>query len=159
MRNAFIRALCVIRDLDSGRALTLGRQREEGDYWSRNFEASKIMTPQNFVLGLKAHVAKSAASEVDYFRNPPSRNPPEHLKKFSQWFGRLSEEDKNMVGELVRYAKEGELFSILTYFDNLAHLTREGGKFELFHLDEKGKRIRLNKPDGELLTDIFNNEG
>lgn len=116
------------------------------------------MTSQDFVLALKRESIKSADSEVDYYRNPPSKNPPEHLKKFSQWFDRLSGEDKTMVAELIRYAKEGELFSVLTYFDNLAFLGGKRGKFELFHIGEDGSRIQLNQPDGELLTDIFNNE-
>ena len=117
------------------------------------------MTPQAFILALKTQVADSAASEVNYYRKPPSKHPPEHLKRFSQWFNQLSESDKEIVGELVRYAKEGELFSLLTYFDNLAFLPGERGKLELFHVDEDGNRTRLNEPGGELLTDIFNNEG
>lgn len=117
------------------------------------------MTPQAFILALRKQVADSTASEINYYRNPPSKNPPEHLNRFSQWFNRLSEADKEIVAELVSYAKEGELFSLLTYFDHLAFLAGQRGKFELFHVDEGGNRTRLNEPDRELLTDIFNNQG
>ena len=117
------------------------------------------MTPQDFVLALKADTALSAKSEIDYYKNPPSRNPPEHLKQFSQWFNQLPESDKERVAQLIRYSKEGGLFSLLTYLDNLAFLGGARGRFELFHIDESGHRVRLNEPDGELLTDIFNNEG
>ena len=117
------------------------------------------MTPQDFVLALKTQAAKAAASEVDYYKNLPSKNPPEHLKRFAQWFDRLAESDKETAADLIRYAKEGEVFSLLTYIDNLSFLSGERGRFELFHVDNDGNRTLLNEPEGDLLTDIFNNEG
>jgi len=117
------------------------------------------MTSQDFVLALKTAIFNSAANEVEYYKHPQSKNPPDHLKRFSTWFNGLSESDKELVEDLVIYSKEGALFSLLTYLDNLAFLTKERGKFELFYLSDKGQRVLLNESDGELLTDIFNNEG
>ena len=117
------------------------------------------MTPEEFVRALKAQVQESAASEIAYYRNPALRNPPEHLNRFSKWFRQLSESDQQMVTNLVTYAKEGGLFTVLTFLDNLAFLTDKRGTFEVFHADDQGNRVRLNQPNGELLTDIFNNEG
>lgn len=114
------------------------------------------MTPHDFVLALKAGTAAAAESELNYYQDPPSKNPPEHLKKFSQWFRQLSAADKATVSELVKHAKEGTLFSLLTYLDNLVFLGGSRGRFELFHVDDGGRRVRLNEPEGELLTDLFN---
>ena len=57
-------------------------------------QPSRLMTPHDFVLALKADTAAAAESELEYYQDPPSKNPPEHLKKFSQWFRQLPAADK-----------------------------------------------------------------
>lgn len=115
------------------------------------------MTPDEFVTAIKDSIRNGAASEIDYYANPPVANPPGHLGRFSAWFRQLAPADQDMVRELVEYASEGALFSLLTYLDNSAGLTNEKGEFELWFTNDKGDRVRLNDPDGEMLQDLFNN--
>ncbi len=115
------------------------------------------MGPAAFVEALATSVRQSAAREVDYFAAPPSGCPAAHLARFSDWFRRLSPADQDVAREVVRYAAEGSLFGLLTFLDNLASLTGEGGTVELWHTAPDGVRVRLNDPNGELLTDLFNN--
>ena len=114
------------------------------------------MTPEAFVAALLAAVRESAKAEADYFADPPVPKPPAHLGRFSAWFRRLSAADRRVARQLIRYAAEGSLFGLLTYLDNLAALTDAGGTLELWWVGPRGRRVRLNDPDGELLTDLFN---
>jgi hypothetical protein len=115
------------------------------------------MTPETFVVALKTSVREGAESEVKYFARPPSSEPPMHLARFSAWYRRLSPSDRKVAREVIRYAAEGSLFGLLTYLDNKAFLTDKGGTFELWHVSKRGKRTRLNDPDGQLLIELFNN--
>jgi hypothetical protein len=114
------------------------------------------MTPESFVAALKESVREGVESEVKYYARPPSADPPAHLARFAAWYRRLTPSDRKVAREVFRYAAEGSLFGLLTYLDNLAFLTDEGGTFELWHVGKRGKRIRLNDPDGQLLSELFN---
>src|SRR4051812_13925221 len=96
------------------------------------------MTTETFVAALKAAVRQVAEREVKYFGRPASQDPPEHLARFSEWYRRLSPSDRKVTRDLIHYAAEGSLFTLLTYFDNLASLTDEGGTFELWHVGQGG---------------------
>lgn len=115
------------------------------------------MTPETFVAALKGSVRRSAESEANYFAAPESKCPPPHLSKFSEWYLRLSPADQEIAREVIRYAKEGSLFGLLTSLDNIADLTSEGGELELWHTAPGGARVRLNDPKVGFLTDLFNN--
>jgi hypothetical protein len=115
------------------------------------------MTPEAFVTALAASVRKSAEGEADYFAAPPSERPLAHLARFSAWLRRLPRADQEVARDVIRYAAEGSLFGLLTYLDNIASLTDEGGTFELWHTAPNGTKVRLNDPDGEMLTDLFSN--
>jgi hypothetical protein len=115
------------------------------------------MTPDAFVAALAASVRRSAEREADYLAGPPSDRPPAHLAQFSTWFQRLPLADQAVARDVIRYAAEGSLFVLLTYLDNIASLTDRGGAFELWYTARDGARVRLNSPDGDLLTDLFNN--
>jgi hypothetical protein len=115
------------------------------------------MTPEAFVDALLTSVRQSADAAAGYFAEPPVAKPPAHLGEFSAWFRGLSAADQDMAREVIRYAAEGSLFGLLTYLDNVAGLTDEQGTLELWFTAPDGARVRLNDPDGELLTDLFNN--
>jgi hypothetical protein len=115
------------------------------------------MTPETFVAFLRAAVRKGTEHEAKYYARPPSPNPPAHLDRFSKWYRRLSPSDRRIAREVMRYSAEGSLLSLLTYLDNIASLTDEGGTFELWHVGKRSKRTRLNDPDGQLLNELFNN--
>ncbi len=115
------------------------------------------MTPEAFVAALTAAVRQLASLSADYLAEPPSDHPPAHLARFSAWFRLLPPADQEIAREVIRYAAEGSLFGLLTYLDNIACLTDKGGAFELWYVAPGGERVRLNDPDGELLTDLFNN--
>jgi hypothetical protein len=115
------------------------------------------MTPETFVAALRAAVRKDAESEAKYYARPPSPNPPAHLARFSAWYRRLSPSDRRIAREVIRYSAEGSSFGLLTYLDNIAFLSPEGGTFELWHVGKRGRRTRLNDPDGQPLNELFNN--
>ena len=115
------------------------------------------MTPEAFVAALKQVVRDGAEREADYLAALETPRPTEHLARFSEWFRRLSPADQEVAREHIQYATEGSLFGLLTYMDNLAFLTEERGTFELWHVSEAGERVRLNDPNGDLLSDLFNN--
>lgn len=114
------------------------------------------MTPEAFVAALKNSVREGADREIKYYARPPSPNPPAHLARFSEWYRRLSSADRKVARDMIRYATEGSLFGLLTILDNIGSLTEEEGTFELWHVSKRGKRTRLNEPDGELLNELFN---
>lgn len=114
------------------------------------------MTPKSFVTALVASVRQSAEGEADYFAAPQSNRPPDHLTQFATWFQRLSPADQGVAREVMQYVAEGSLFGLFTYLDNISFLTDEGGTLELWHTSQGGSSVRLNDPDGELLTDLFN---
>ena len=112
------------------------------------------MTPRKFVSALKREVREDVASTVEYIASPPVPNPPGHLGKFSRWWRGLSAADRRVARDLLCYAAEGSLFSLLNIRDGVHSLDK--GHFELFHV--KGKsRTRLNNPDGDFLYELFNN--
>ena len=115
------------------------------------------MTPQRFVAAMKKVIRTIAKSEAEYYERPESATTPEHLAAFSAWYQRLSAKDRKIARRVIQYASEGCLFTVLTYLDNIACLTEERGTFELWHVSERGKRTRLNAPDGQLLNELFNN--
>jgi hypothetical protein len=117
------------------------------------------MIPETFGAALKASVREGADGEISYLAKPPSPNPPSHLARFSAWYRRLSAADRKVARDVIRYAAGGSLFDLLMHLDNLASLTDEGGTFELWHVGKRGKRTRLNDPDGELLSELFNDGG
>ncbi|MBX9626294.1 MAG: hypothetical protein K2X82_21020 [Gemmataceae bacterium] len=117
------------------------------------------MTPERFVSALVESVRHQAAAEADYLAAPPSPRPPDHLARFAAWFRGLTPDAQATAREVIRYAAEGALFGVLTYLDNLASFTAGGGTLELWHATAGGGRVRLNDPDGELLTDLFNSTG
>jgi len=110
-----------------------------------------------FVTALKKAVRDGAEQEAEYLASPPSSRPPAHLARFASWVQGLTDADRAELRDLLRYVAEGGLFAALTYLDNLATLTHEGGRFELWFAPENGERILLNDPDGDLLKDLFNN--
>lgn len=59
----------------------------------------------------------------------------------------------------MRFTAEGSLFGVLTLLDNLADLTDERGRFELWAIAEDGGRGQINDPNGDMLGDIFNGLG
>jgi hypothetical protein len=115
------------------------------------------MSPEAFVAALAASVRQSAEGEAEYFTVPQSKHPPAHLARFSNWFRGLSPADQEVAREVICYVAEGSLFGLLTYLDNIASLTDEPGELELWYSAPDGTRVRLNDPNGELLTDLFNN--
>lgn len=115
------------------------------------------MNALEFVAALKKAVRDGAEHEVEYLRSPPSSRLPAHLAHFASWVQGLSDADRAELRDLLRYVAEGGLFAALTHLDNLASLTHEGGRFELWFASEDGDRILLNDPDGDLLIDLFNN--
>lgn len=111
------------------------------------------MSPLDFVTKLKQKVRESSSAELDYVANPPVANPPAHLGEFCRWYRGLSEEQKLVAADLMRYVAEGTLFELLTLLDNVACLN--GGSLEIYHIDGESRTL-LNDPEGDLLYDLFN---
>lgn len=113
------------------------------------------MTPRLLVEDLKALVTDEVETELHSFEDPGER-PPEHLKRFSQWYRDLAEQDREIVGQVMRFSSEGALFALLAVLEELATFSEENGSLELWYVSPEGDRSRLNDPDQVSLTDLFN---
>lgn len=113
------------------------------------------MTPRTLVEDLKALVADEVETELNTFENP-GEQPPQHLKRFAQWYLDLADHDREIVGEAMRYSAEGALFTLLTVLEEAGSFSEENGALELWYVAPDKSRARLNDPDQEPLTDLFN---
>jgi hypothetical protein len=114
------------------------------------------MTPEQFVIELKADVRRGVDGTVAYLVDPPGKNPPQHLAILSRWYRSLSDEDKKMARMAMEYAADGSLFGLLNVLDDYYDLPSSvGGTFELYYV-KRDHKVRLNEPN-HYLHEIFNN--
>ena len=116
------------------------------------------MTSEEFVKRIRLVVYDATVEgTVSLLEEPPGRCPSPGLVRLSQWFNRLSPEDKDYVRGIIEMAAGGAVFHMLTVLDgDLAILTAEEkhGSLELRY-NTREQSVLLNAPTGEPLHDIF----
>lgn len=117
------------------------------------------MNSDAFVEAIKLVVVGGAVSgELENLAKPAGRKPRPALVEMSVWFNGLPEQDKVMVGRVIRDAVEFSVFNFFAVLDGVAVIENGPNKGELELYYVKGnERVRLNEPSN-LLHDIFNAE-
>lgn len=119
------------------------------------------MNSNEFVDAIKIVVRDAAVSgTLALLENPPGRRPKQDLIALSRWFCSLSEEDKNMLSNVLRLNANAAVFGFLAVLDGerIIEDSQKKGEFELIYIENE-RKVRLNAPDQEMLHDIFNAEG
>lgn len=115
------------------------------------------MNSDEFVEAIKLVVVDGAVSgELENLEKPAGRKPRPSLVEMSVWFNGLPEQDKVMVGRVIRDAVKFGVFNFLAVLDGVAVIesSPDKGDLELYYV-KNGNRVRLNEP-GNPLHDIFN---
>lgn len=115
------------------------------------------MNAQEFVNAIKLVAGQGAAIAVlQAFKKPPGRKPEPTLAKLSEWFNRLSAEDKASLETALEYATNHAAYSVLAVLDGLMAVEPTGpkGKLLLFYQKDQ-RRALINDPDSEELTVLF----
>ena len=116
------------------------------------------MTSEEFVKRIQVVVydatIKGACSLLE---SPPGRRPSPGLVKLSQWFNKLSSENREHVRTAIQMAVGNAVFGMLVVLDGDRAICEAGesqGLLELYYNTEN-KSVLLNDPEGEPLHDIF----
>lgn len=115
------------------------------------------MKREEFVNAIKATVRDTAVTgSLALLNEPPGRKPHPELLGLSDWFKRLSDDDKKMLEMVLRLNADAAVFGFLAVLDGERAIedTLEKGEFELFYVRD-GEKIFLNDPTQEMLHDIF----
>lgn len=115
------------------------------------------MNKEEFIDAIKTVVIKDSIKSVESnLIEPPGRAPEKKLLTLSEWFNKVSSEDRNMIMQLVKESVETSVFGFLCVIDGVRAIEDddEKGKLNLYY--EKGhKQILLNDPDDVYLHDLL----
>lgn len=117
------------------------------------------MNSDELVEAIKLVVRDAAIKgELQNLAKPAGRKPRSALVEMSVWFNDLPQQDKVMVGRVIRDAVEFGVFNFFAVLDGVAVIEggADKGELELYYV--KGEdRVRLNEPSNPL-HDIFKAE-
>lgn len=89
--------------------------------------------------------------------SPPGRKPNKKRIEMSEWYNKLSLENKKELEKLILSTIDFTAFSIFTVLDGEGFIetTPNPTEFELYAVKD-GKKTLINDPDEEMLHDIYN---
>src|SRR5690349_12160906 len=103
------------------------------------------MTSDDFARAVKLYASDAAARiTLSNLKSPPGRRPtPEYIRR-SEWFGKLSLSDQEILTEIIQEAAENAAFGLLAIIDGsrVVEDTPAKGDFEL-HYSREDQRILL----------------
>ncbi len=74
----------------------------------------------------------------------------------SIWYNQLNENDKKVVGQIIKESVEAAVFGFFCVLDGVRAIESENkGELKLFY-ENKDVQVLLNDPDEEFLHDLFN---
>jgi len=116
------------------------------------------MTSEEFVRRIQMMIYRSSIDgNISYLEDPPGRRPDPIVIKLSQWFKKLSSEDKEYLRAIIQMAVGDAVFGMLVILDGDRTIREAGeplGKLELRY-NVENQSILLNDPKGDPLHDIF----
>jgi hypothetical protein len=119
------------------------------------------MTNEEFISRIRKAVYEPAVKgSLTILEHPPGRRPSRALVELSQWFNRLSPEDKEGVRGTIQLAARAAVFGMLAVLDGVTAIREAGeeaGTLELRH-SAGGQWVVLNDPGAEPLHDLFAGE-
>lgn len=115
------------------------------------------MNSDQFVAALVEQVHEPAIHGViSQLQSPSGRRPSPKSEQLSQWYARLSEQDRTNLHAVVALSVHSALFGALCAIDGVRALRDGSTGHELQLLSvEQGKVERLNSPQDESLHDIY----
>lgn len=119
------------------------------------------MTPDEFINSVRQVVYESAIKgTLSIVSKPPGRKPSESLVAISNWFGGLSENEKQLFQHANAIAAHKATFGMLAVLDGVRQIEDSPAKGTLeLHYLEGDQRTLLNAPSAEALHDLFNQHG
>jgi hypothetical protein len=116
------------------------------------------MNAKEFVEVLKEVVEKSSAEGViETMVQPHGRKPDVKLLNRSEWYNKLTDEDKKMVNEVVVESVQSALFGFLCVLDGVRSIEEDENKGMLKLCFEKdGQQVLINDPNEDYLHDLYN---
>lgn len=118
------------------------------------------MKSKDFVSAVKQVVFCSAISSVmSLLQKPPGKKPQNDMLVLSDWYNRLSEEDKRRVMDVVSLTARHATFGMLAVLDGARQIEAAAnrGALELRYRNKAQDEL-LNNPNEEPLHDLFNME-
>lgn len=116
------------------------------------------MTNEEFVKRVQIAVYEASIKGcLSLLEKPPGRRSSGVLLELSQWFKKLSHDDKKRVEMTIKFAVRAGVFGMLTVLDGVTSIwesEEEMGTLELRY-NTKEKSILLNNTTGEFLHDLF----
>ena len=112
------------------------------------------MNAGDFVDSFAERVFRSAIrNTIANLQAPPGRKPSADLVRASEWFRRLSADDRTMVGWCIADAAHAAAFGALAVIDG----ARPTGpyRYELIAVENDGAKSIVNPETSEDLHDIF----
>ncbi|HEY6466170.1 MAG TPA: hypothetical protein VIY69_09280 [Candidatus Acidoferrales bacterium] len=116
------------------------------------------MTTEDFVQAVKIQTSDAAVNgTIKVLIRPPDRKPREKDVRLSDWYGRLSEQDREMLALAVREAAELVVFEFFCVLDGVVAIEDSSDKGALQLDFVKGdERTRLNDTTQIPLHDQYN---
>ncbi|MBN9663650.1 MAG: hypothetical protein J0H49_35960 [Acidobacteria bacterium] len=94
--------------------------------------------------------------EVGCLEKPPGRQPYASMIARSQWYAGLSDHDKTMIREVIRFAAQFAIFGVLCEFDGVGGVAGnpEDGMLEI-RFRKAGEETLITDPDQEELHGLY----
>lgn len=116
------------------------------------------MSSEEFAKALKEQGSDAAIRiTLQNLQKPPGKRPKPEMVQRSEWFTRLSENEREMLGQTIREAAENAVFGVLAVLDGarVVEDSKEKGDFELYYTRGKDKTL-LNDEARTPLHDLYN---
>jgi len=117
------------------------------------------MTPEEFVGIIdKKCVRLLVTGEEQTLLDPPGRSPHPSLIKLSQWYRSQSEDDREMIKQLITESSRGAIFHFFCTLDGVSRIDDgdEPGELELWYTRHNQRHL-LNPQSGPMLHDLLPN--
>ena len=114
------------------------------------------MTAEEFVQAIKVITISALSGLLKTFIKPPGKKPAPDLVRISNFFNRLSEEDKETFSGALELAAKQSACNFLLVLDGALAIesTEEKGILELYYCHDK-VRVKINDTDNVMLNEIF----
>jgi len=115
------------------------------------------MNAAEFVKAIRIIACDSVSKGVmEILHHPPGRTPQASLVRLSEWFHRVTDEEKQLVRNIIELAADQAVYNVLLALDGFLAITPAGQKGELELLVKEGANsVRLNDPAKEPLSALF----
>lgn len=103
------------------------------------------MNAEKFVSIINEVVVQSTIDGTKkVLSNPRGRSPAKELVKMSIWYNNLSDEDKEVVGNIIARSVRGAIFGFLCVLDGVRAIEdRDKGVLKLYY-ERNGESVLLN---------------